>query len=133
MPATTQRPSVAQTAAGPSHGSMTALQYSNSAWCSGFITPSTRASGISRALTMGAGRPACTSTSKTLSSAAESEPDAWITGFTTAWSSPKASAAMRISWLFIQLALPRRVLISPLCASIRKGWANRHSGKVLVE
>ena len=40
---------------------------------------------------------------------------------------------MRISWLRIQLTLPRTVLISPLWASIRKGWASRHSGKVLVE
>ena len=47
--------------------------------------------------------------------------------------SPKAWAAMRISWLFIQLTLPFSVLISPLWASIRNGWASRHSGKVLVE
>ena len=69
---------------------------------------------FSEALTMGAGRPARTSTSKTLSKAAESEPPAWITGLTVASSVPKASAVMRISWLRIQLALPRRVLISPL-------------------
>jgi hypothetical protein len=82
---------------------------------------------------MGADRPAWTSTSKTLSRAAESEPPAWMTGLTVASSAPKASAVMRISWLRIQLALPRRVLISPLWASIRNGWASRHSGKVLVE
>ena len=82
---------------------------------------------------MGAGRPARTSTSKVLSSAAESEPPGWITGFTVSPCSPKAWAAMRISWLFIQLVLPFSVLISPLWASIRNGWARRHSGKVLVE
>jgi hypothetical protein len=68
-----------------------------------------------------------------LSSAALSEPPGWTTGLTVSPCSPKASAAMRISWLFIQLTLPRTVLISPLWASIRNGWASRHSGKVLVE
>ena len=92
-----------------------------------------QASGNSRVLTMGASRPARTSTSKVLSSAEESEPPGWITGFTSSPKSPKAWAAMRISWLFIQLELPFSVLISPLWASMRKGWARRHSGKVLVE
>ena len=34
---------------------------------------------------------------------------------------------------FIQLMLPRSVLISPLWASVRNGWANGHEGMVLVE
>ncbi len=88
---------------------------------------------MSRALAMGADRPARTSTSNTLSSAAESEPPGCTTGLTASWLSPKACAAMRISWLRIQLTLPFSVLISPLWASIRNGWASRHSGKVLVE
>ena len=33
----------------------------------------------------------------------------------------------------IQFRLPRTVLISPLCATIRKGCASGHDGKVLVE
>ena len=33
----------------------------------------------------------------------------------------------------IQLRLPMTVLISPLCAIIRYGWASGHAGKVLVE
>ena len=33
----------------------------------------------------------------------------------------------------IQLRLPRTVLISPLWAIIRKGWASGQEGKVLVE
>ena len=32
-----------------------------------------------------------------------------------------------------QLRLPRTVLISPLCASSRNGWARGHDGNVLVE
>ena len=58
---------------------------------------------------------------------AESEPPGWMIGFTSSPCSPKASAAMRISWLFIQLTLPFSVLISPLWASMRNGWASRHS------
>ena len=82
---------------------------------------------------MGAGRPAWTSTSMTLSSAAESDPPGWTTGFTSRSRSPKAWAAMRISCDFIQFRLPFSVLISPLWAIMRKGWASFHSGKVLVE
>ena len=33
---------------------------------------------------------------------------------------------------FIQPRLPRMVLISPLCANKRKGWANDHVGNVFV-
>ena len=33
----------------------------------------------------------------------------------------------------IQLRLPRTVLISPLCATYRYGWASGHDGNVLVE
>ena len=47
--------------------------------------------------------------------------------------SPNVAEAMRISWLFIQLTLPFSVLISPLWASMRNGWASHHCGKVLVE
>ena len=59
---------------------------------------------------------------------------AWVekNGGVTA-ASPKADDAMRISWDFIQLTLPFSVLISPLWASMRKGCASHHCGKVLVE
>jgi hypothetical protein len=33
---------------------------------------------------------------------------------------------------FILLMFPRSVLISPLCAMKRKGWARDHDGKVFV-
>ena len=44
-----------------------------------------------------------------------------------------ASCAIRVSWLFIQLTLPRMVLISPLWASVRNGCASFQAGMVLVE
>ena len=82
---------------------------------------------------MGPVRPARTISSKTWSSAMESDAPGCTTGRITLSSVPKASDAMRISWLRIQFTLPRRVLISPLCASVRNGWASRHSGNVFVE
>src|SRR5690606_1379363 len=90
-------------------------------------------SGMSRVLTSGAERPARTITSNTASSAAESELPAGITGLMTSLASPKAMAAILISWLRIQLRLPRMVLISPLWASMRNGCASHQVGKVLVE
>src|SRR6056297_3929239 len=91
------------------------------------------ASGISMVLTIGAIRPARTITSNTESSAAESDEPVAMIGLMSSWYSPKASEAIRISWLFIQLELPLSVLISPLWASIRNGCASHHCGKVLVE
>ena len=54
-----------------------------------------QASGISIDLTIGSERPACTMSSNTASSAAESELPAWISGERSARWSPKASWAMR--------------------------------------
>ena len=102
-------------------------------WASDMVVFFDHASGISRVFVMGAERPARTITSNTASSAAESDAPSGITGLMSSECSPKAMEAMRISWLRIQLALPRMVLISPLCASMRNGWASHHWGKVLVE
>jgi hypothetical protein len=85
------------------------------------------------ALTIGASRPARTITSNTASSAAESELPPWITGLMSSIASPNTGLAMRVSCARIQLLLPFSVLISPLWASMRKGWARRQVGKVLVE
>ena len=63
---------------------------------------------------MGAFRPARTRTSKTESSAAESEEPPGIIGLISSASGPKALEAILISWLFIQFVLPFKVLISPL-------------------
>src|SRR5512147_537429 len=90
-------------------------------------------SGTSRVLTIGAVRPARTRTSNTASRAAESDEPGCTIGLMASERSPKASDAILISWLFIQLTLPRSVLISPLWASIRNGCASRQVGKVLVE
>ncbi len=73
-----------QIAAGPSHGSITALQYWNMASCAGVMRPPCeRAAGTSSALAIGASRPAKVSSSNTLSSVAVSEPPTWITGLTS--------------------------------------------------
>ena len=47
--------------------------------------------------------------------------------------SPRASERRLPSRAAIQLRLPRTVLISPLWATMRKGWASCHEGNVLVE
>ena len=91
------------------------------------------ASGTSMVLAIGALRPDRTRTSNTASSAPESEVPAGMIGLISSAASPKLFDAMRISWLFIQLTLPFSVLISPLWASMRKGCASHHCGKVLVE
>ncbi len=89
--------------------------------------------GIISALAIGASRPARSSTSKTLSSVAVSEPPAWMTGLMSSMNGSRSGWESRVSWLFIQLTLPDSVLISPLWASARNGWARRQVGKVLVE
>ncbi len=91
-----------------------------------------QASGTSIVLAIGADRPARTSTSNTASSAPESDVPCGMIGLMSPASSPNAFEAMRISWLRIQLTLPFSVLISPLWASIRNGWASHHCGKVFV-
>ena len=89
-------------------------------------------SGTSIVLVIGADRPDRTRTSNTASSAAESDDPAGTIGLMSSAASPKADDAMRISWLRSQFRLPLSVLISPLWASMRKGWASHHCGKVLV-
>ena len=91
------------------------------------------ASGIIIALTIGRLRWPRTSSSNTLSSADESDAPGWMIGFRSSMARPKLSWSRRASWLFIQLTLPRIVLISPLCANTRNGCASFHCGKVLVE
>src|SRR5829696_5155157 len=91
------------------------------------------ASGIIIDLTIGRLRWPRTRSSNTLSSADESDAPGWTIGFRSSIERPKLSWSRRASWLLIQLILPRTVLISPLCASTRKGCASFHCGKVLVE
>jgi len=121
-------------AAGPSHGSITALQYRNMSRCAaGIVASWPMLAGIISAFTEGASRSARTSTSNTLSSVAVSEPPAWITGLMLSMNASSDGEDSRVSWLFIQLMLPVTVLISPLCASMRNGCASFQVGNVLVE
>jgi len=54
----------------------------------GIVSRSAQLSGISRHFTIGRLRPTPTIASKTLSSAAESEPPGWMIGFTSSIRSP---------------------------------------------
>ena len=69
--------------------------------------------------------------SKTLSRLAESLMPSCTMG-EIALMSPKVSLLSTLSRAFIHPRLPRMVLISPLCASKRKGWASDHVGNVFV-
>ena len=71
--------------------------------------------------------------SSALSSMAESDPSLFTTGSTRAKSPPKASVCIVSSRASILLTLPRMVLISPLWAMSRLGWARCQLGSVLVE
>ena len=91
------------------------------------------ASGIIISTACGRLRPARCSNSSTSSKLAESETSGVQIGnsrLMSPGSIPVASSASRAA---IQLRLPRMVLISPLCAMIRYGWASGHDGNVLVE
>ena len=89
-------------------------------------------SGISMLTTSSIGRPARTSSSSTLSKVAESLPPPRTTGAILAMSGPQTGWASMLSRACIQLMLPRTVLISPLWAINRNGWARSQVGKVLV-
>ncbi len=85
-------------------------------------------------ITWGRLRPPIRRNSTTLSRVPESELPACMIGFIFwTWSSAKRGEEMMASRDFIQLMLPRRVLISPLCASVRKGCASGHVGRTFVE
>ena len=73
------------------------------------------------------------SSSRTLSKVAESDPPGRTTGSVFWRSRPKSSEASCDSRARIQLTLPMSVLISPLCAMTRNGWARSQLGKVFVE
>ena len=73
-----------------------------------------------------------TSISRALSIIAESLPPSTITGRRSLTSSPNNSDSNCASRAFIQLMLPRSVLISPLCEMYRKGCASDQLGNVFV-
>ena len=85
-------------------------------------------------MTWGRLRPPSIRNSTTLSRMPESELPSCVMGrIFEISSSEKSEDSMSASRERIQLTLPRRVLISPLCASMRKGCARGHVGSVLVE
>ena len=71
--------------------------------------------------------------SRTLSKLPESEQSGSTIGNSFSMSSPKSSLSMTPWRAFIQLMLPRRVLISPLWLMKRFGCARSQLGKVFVE
>src|SRR3954471_20775448 len=93
------------------------------------------ASGIIISTECGSERPPRCRSSSTSSKDAESEASGVQIGKTRSslsWS-PKRSETSWDSRAAIQLRLPLTVLISPLCATKRYGWARGHDGKVFVE
>ena len=90
-------------------------------------------SGIRIIMARGRSMPLMTRNSRVLSSMAESEPPALITGSTLSMSSASTGENMVSSRASILSALPRMVLISPLWTIIRLGWARSQLGLVLVE
>ena len=77
-------------------------------------------------------RPARCSSSRHSSKVPESEPPGVVMG-SSGSNSPSNSLLRRPSRAESQLRLPWMVLISPLWASRRNGWASGQLGKVLVE
>ena len=81
----------------------------------------------------GSGNPFIARNSSVLSSIWLSLPSLSTTGSTRRISAPITSERMVSSRAFMRSWLPRIVLISPLCRSIRWGWALLQDGNVLVE
>ena len=88
-------------------------------------------SGTRMAMACGRVSPLMVRNSKTLSSDAESLMPSCTMGLKSRMS-PKASLESTLSRAFIHPRLPRMVLISPLWANKRKGWASAHVGNVFV-
>src|SRR5471032_2031491 len=78
-------------------------------------------------------RPERVSSSRQLSNMAESEPSVSMTVRILSRSLPKSPERIIDCRACIQLMLPRKVLISPLCEMYRYGCARPQDGKVLVE
>ena len=74
-----------------------------------------------------------TSSSSALSRQAVSDWPCGTIGHSLSRSAPSSSLSIVRRRAFIQLTLPRTVLISPLWQARRNGWARRQLGKVLVE
>ena len=95
----------------------------------GFL--SLKLSGTSTLIACGSESPDMTKNSSTLSRLAESDIPDWMIG-DICLMSPSMSLLRTLSLACIHPRFPRMVLISPLWASKRKGWANDHVGNVFV-
>src|SRR6478609_10832564 len=91
------------------------------------------ASGIIIMIEWVIGRPESQSSSATSSKEAESEAPGVQIGNSSSGESPSSGLASCDCRARIQLRLPLTVLISPLCAIVRNGWASGQDGNVLVE
>ena len=92
-----------------------------------------QASGIIISTAWGRDRPERTRSSTTSSNVPESLSPCVTIGVSSATGTGRASEASVLSRAVIQLRLPRTVLISPLWAISRKGWASSQRGRTLVE
>ncbi len=90
-------------------------------------------SGIVIMTASGSGIPLITRNSSVLSNIAESEPDALTAGSTLCSCPARCSDSIVSSRASILSALPRMVLISPLCTIKRFGCARSQLGLVFVE
>ena len=91
-----------------------------------------QAGGISMRRARGNSTPPVVSNSSMLSRLEESEPEVLTRG-TTLWRSGSRGESSLGVRARDQARLPSMVLISPLWASIRNGWARGQRGRVLVE
>ncbi len=91
------------------------------------------ASGTIISTAWGSERPERCSSSRHSSKRAVSEAPAVMIGNAFSRSSPNSSLANAPSRARIQFSLPCTVLISPLWAMTRYGWASGQDGKVFVE
>jgi len=94
---------------------------------------SCHASGIISIMAWASEYPPIKSSSSALSKVEESDGLSPISGHSFSRSSPSTVEFMECRRAFIQLMLPRTVLISPLWHRNRNGCASRHDGNVLVE
>jgi hypothetical protein len=132
--APTSVPSVKVTQAGPSHGSMSEAWNCQKARSSaGMAVSFSHASGIIMSTAWGRLRPPRWSSSRTSSKEAESDASGVQIGESRFRSPGMRALPSMASRACMRLRLPRTVLISPLWATKRKGWARGQEGKVLVE
>ena len=122
------------TQAGPSHGSISEAWNCQKARSAGsMVVLFSHASGIIISTACGRLRPPRCSSSSTSSKDAESEASGVQIGDSRLRSPGICALASIASRACMRLRLPRTVLISPLCATKRNGWASGQDGNVLVE